>query len=313
MNLLFSFPLQLDFNLDEWEDLVGDMDLADDMDDCDDDSMDILDELISEEEDNSSNEDDKSIRESVRSESEDEDVDIQLSSLTLNDNNSSNMDHYEVLSNVFRLMKKARIIIKFMKNHSVTNEYINKHIISTYGVNNAGGLVLDMIIRWCSSFLLLERLIKYQDILNNVFSFPVNLPGLNEEQKKRLKELALNEREWELLEALKFVLEPFLDSTTVLSGQTYPTMAASFYIFRLLSHFLQTTADNPPLIAALKESLRYWFNIQCKSKLPEGQMEIMMVIYFFLIYLIFILGNRCCNLKKKIPEAEKISKNSFFK
>jgi len=41
LNLLFSFPLQLDFNLDEWEDLVGDMDLADDMDDCDDDSMDI--------------------------------------------------------------------------------------------------------------------------------------------------------------------------------------------------------------------------------------------------------------------------------
>lgn len=312
MNLLFSFPLQLDLNLDEWEDLGDDMDDIDDTSECGDNPMDAIDELISEEEDNLSNEDEKSVRESAGSESEDEDIGIPLSSLTLNDNNSSHINHYDLLNNVFQLMKKTRIIIKFMKNHTVTNEYINKHMISIHGVNKFGCLVLDMVIRWCSSFLLLDRLIEHKDILNNIFAFPVNLPGLTEDQKKRLKELALNQHEWELLQALKFVLEPFLDSTTVLSGQTYPTMAASFYVFRSLSHFLQTTADDVPLIVALKESLRFWFNIQCKSKLPDGQMEIMMVIWFFSIRLIVILGSRCCNLKKKFSDPEKNSKQSGF-
>ena len=134
-----------------------------------------------------------------------------------------------------------------------------------------------MLIRWNSSFILLDRLINHKDILNNMGVFSNNLHGLTDQQKKRLKELSLNQYEWELVELLRNILEPFLDTTVVLSGQTYPTMALCFYTYRLLTHFLESTLKDDPHVIALKESLRYWFNIQFKSKLPQGQMEIMIV------------------------------------
>ncbi|CAF2941654.1 unnamed protein product [Rotaria sp. Silwood2] len=112
-----------------------------------------------------------------------------------------------------------------------------------------------MLIRWNSTFLLLDRLINHKDVVNSMFNFPNNIPGLTEKQRKRLKELALNQHEWELLDILKDILNPFLHATEALSGQTYPTMAVSFYIHRLLSYYLESTADDEPITIALKQIL----------------------------------------------------------
>lgn len=187
------------------------------------------------------------------------------------------MDHFELLESVFGLMKKARLIVKFVRNHSITNEYISKSILSEGGGNGKyGGLVMDMTIRWNSSFVPLDRLVNHKEILNNMFAFPNSIPGLDDKQRKRLKELSLNQQEWKLIESLGVILKPFFDATTVLSGQYYPTMALSFYIFRLLQHFLESASDDP-LVVGLKESLLFWFNMHCKVKLPHGQLEIMIV------------------------------------
>jgi hypothetical protein len=209
-------------------------------------------------------------------ESED-DVGVQLSSLTLNSKNSSVIDHFELVSDVFELMKKSRLLIKFVRNHSIINEYFNKCVLSNANEKQTGGLVLDMLIRWNSSFVLLDRLFTHKDILNDMGVFSNNLHGLTDQQKKQLKQLTFNQYEWELIEILRNVLEPFLDTTVALSGQTYPTMAVCFYAYRLLTHFLESSLNDDPRVIALKESLRYWFNIRFKSKLPQGQMEIMIV------------------------------------
>ncbi|CAF1494908.1 unnamed protein product [Rotaria socialis] len=85
-----------------------------------------------------------------------------------------------------------------------------------------------MLIRWNSSFLLIDRLILHKDVLNSMCSFLNNITGLTEKQTKKLMGLMLNQQEWNLLNCLKNVLEPFLEATTALSGQKYPTMALSF-------------------------------------------------------------------------------------
>ncbi len=97
---------------------------------------------------------------------------------------------------------------------------------------------------------------------------------LNGTQKARLKELTLNQHEWQLIESLRDTLKPFYDTTTALSGQTYPTMAPCFYIHRLLSHCLSPKTSDHPLVGGLKESLRYWFNIYCKAKLPQDSSKL---------------------------------------
>ena len=174
-------------------------------------------------------------------------------------------------------MKKSRLMIRFIKDHNITNEYFNKSILSKNNGKKGGGLVLDMMIRWNSSFTLLDRLFTHKDIFQNTSLLSNNFQGLTDKQKKRLKELTFNEYEWESIEILRNVLEPFFDTTKALSGQTYPTMGLCFYAFRLLSHFLESTVNDEPRVLALKQSLWFWFNIQFKSKLPQGQLEAMMV------------------------------------
>ncbi|CAF1685048.1 unnamed protein product [Rotaria magnacalcarata] len=287
-----DFPLDLELSSNEWEDLDRESDSLDDIAECDQCSIEAASDLVSEEEEeekaerdlaynDDDDDDDNDVDKEVNTESDaEDDIELEFASLQLNNNNSSSINHFELLKNVFELMKKSRLIIKFMRNHTITNEYIQKYMISRSDGKNTGILILDMIIRWNSSFLLIDRLINHKDVLNSMFAFPNNITGLTEQQIKKLKDLILNQHEWNLLNCLKNVLKPFLQTTTALSGQKYPTMALSFYVFRLLSHFLESTSDDDSITIALKESLLYWFNVQCKAKLPSGQFEIMMVAAF---------------------------------
>ena len=79
-----------------------------------------------------------------------------LLSLLLNHNSSTSIDHFKLLNDVYGLMKKSGLVIKFIRNHNVANEYINKLKLSNNNINTIGCLLLDMIIRWNSSFLLLD-------------------------------------------------------------------------------------------------------------------------------------------------------------
>ena len=79
-----------------------------------------------------------------------------LLSLLLNNNSSTPIDHFKLLNDVYGLMKKSGLVIKFIRNHNVANEYINKLKLSNNNINTIGCLLLDMIIRWNSSVLLLD-------------------------------------------------------------------------------------------------------------------------------------------------------------
>ncbi|CAF3996868.1 unnamed protein product [Rotaria sordida] len=275
-----NFPLEITLDLDEWQDIGGDLDYSIDTIEYDESSIDAAADFVSEEEDNVNNDGETNISGTINIETDgdnDDDIDVQFSSLILNDKNSSPIDHYELLKNVFELMKKTRLIVKFMRNHNITNEYIKKYMLSKNNNRKVGGLVLDMVIRWNSSYLLLDRLDKHKDVVHSICAFPNSIIGLTDQQIKRSKELILNEHEWELICCLKNVLEPFFNATEALSGQNYPTMALSFYVFRLLLHYFESTSKDDKITAALKQSLQFWFNIQCKAKLPAGQIEIMMV------------------------------------
>ncbi|CAF2843424.1 unnamed protein product, partial [Rotaria sp. Silwood2] len=283
------FPLDSGSHSDEWED-IDDID-DDDAIDVNENLIDAASNLISDEDEEGDDDDSNQNNDTSRDDSSSDefesnsDDDISFSSLIIHDNKTSSIDHYELLTSIFHLMKKIRAAIKFIRNHNITNEYVLKQIKAKKNAQNIGGqkiggLVLDMMIRWNSSCLLLDRLVMHKDIVKNIFSFPNNLNELAEKEKKKLHELTIKQNEWDMLVNLQQVLEPFSVSTTILSGQHYPTIASSFHIWRLLLRFLNTTSDDEPTIVALKESLRFQFNLYCNSKLPPGQLEIMQIAAF---------------------------------
>ena len=150
-------------------------------------SLDAASKLLSEEEQMlADNDDDDEVRyktvatEEVNGQSDmDKDVEINFSSPKLNSNHSSAMDYFELLNNVNELMKESSLLVQFMRNHALTDEYIRKQITSISNGNKTELLILDMFIRWNSSFLLLDRLIIHKGTLNSMFAFPNNLFGLN--------------------------------------------------------------------------------------------------------------------------------------
>jgi hypothetical protein len=245
-------------------------------------------ELMSEEENNRSISDEEVDEEPLvddRSDSE-SDIEADFSSLIIAEESLSALNLFQLLGQMSELMKKVRIFIKFIRNHNATNEFVIKQMQSkSSGTERSGrrigGLVLDMVVRWNSSYLLFERLIAHMDILNGMCAVPESVPGLTTDQKRRLRELAITHREWQLLDTLKSILEPFVLATSVLSGQTYPTMATSFYVHRLISLYLQPSLIDDPIKQALKKSLRFWFHLYFEQKLPPGQMDTMMVSYLF--------------------------------
>ena len=97
--------------------------------DLDEDSIEIAGDLISDEEDHLTDQEETNVGATTDNESE-EDVDVPFSSLTLSDKKSSTIDHFELLNDIFKLMQKSRLMIKFIRNHSITNEYFNKSIPS---------------------------------------------------------------------------------------------------------------------------------------------------------------------------------------
>ncbi|CAF4231592.1 unnamed protein product, partial [Rotaria magnacalcarata] len=68
-------------------------------------------------------------------------------------------------------------------------------MISRNDGKKTGVLILDMLIRWNSSFLLIDRLILHKDVLNSMCSFLNNITGLTEKQTKKLMGLMLNQQE----------------------------------------------------------------------------------------------------------------------
>ncbi|CAF3948484.1 unnamed protein product [Rotaria sp. Silwood1] len=281
-----DFPLVLNSNSDEWEDID---DIDNGASDIDENLIEVATDLLSDEDkdddddDNSNQGNDTSNNDTNDDEFEsDSDDDINFSSLTINDNKLSSTDHYELLLDVFNLMKKTRAGVKFIRNHNDTNAYVVKHVElkNKTQKEKIGGLVLDMLIRWNSSHLLLHRLLAHTDIVNSVFAFPNNFNGLTDKQKKKLDELKLKQNEWDLLVHIRDVLQPFHVSTNALSGQYYPTIASSYLIWCFLSHYLHSNLNDEPVLLALKESLRFRFDMYCNSKLPPGQIETMMIAAF---------------------------------
>jgi hypothetical protein len=123
------------------------------------------------------------------------------------------------------LMKKCGSLVKLINTSSILKAYVNK---LKRDFNIQCSLQLDCKSRWNSTHRLIETFIKYKKIINKLNSEKHDI-GLNYKQTKKLSSIELDKSDWNVIESIECVLEPFAQATTMISASQYPTVGTSFF------------------------------------------------------------------------------------
>lgn len=185
----------------------------------------------------------------------------------------------DVLTKCHNILAKIRSTVKFIRNNSLVHNYvrIQRSIIGSNISSSEKEMVLDLRIRWNSSYRMLDRLLSHKDIIKNIVSSPEKVDGITKDQMSKLKTFVFTHEEWDLVYHLHQVLEPFLVATKVLSGRQYPTIGLSMLVCRNLASFLQHNSQDDDILFRLKNSLSFQFNYYLNGKVEENQKQYMKV------------------------------------
>jgi hypothetical protein len=89
---------------------------------------------------------------------------------------------------------------------------------------------MDFHVRWNTSYLMLERLLKFKDIINSMTIKPEKIDGIKKDGIEKLKKLNISSSEWELIEILVKIIKPFLSATKLLSAKQNPTLSIGIIV-----------------------------------------------------------------------------------
>jgi hypothetical protein len=179
---------------------------------------------------------------------------------------------------IHSLLKRTRTLISTIHKSSILTSFVRQEarrqeIELAASMNSNSGekiklndLVKDFHIRWNSTFLMLTRLLTFEQVINDITYTPHVQAGLSKKQIKKLKSLANTSVDWELLRSLHNVLAPFYLATQCLSGRKYTTLALSYWVTQNLRLFLTKEALDAPLETAMKVLLLNKFKLYFDTK-----------------------------------------------
>ncbi|CAM4794593.1 unnamed protein product [Rotaria magnacalcarata] len=161
----------------------------------------------------------------------------------------------DIQQKVREVIDIARAIVTTTKRTSILSTFIEKkriHVNLSLSKRKKIKRTLssDVKTRWNSTFKMLTSMQIYRDIINDMFKSKGSL-GLTLKQRLKLTSIELSTDQWDLLELIISILEPFYSATKVLSNRSYPTIGSALYIIRGLEEHLQKEENNP-LLNSLK-------------------------------------------------------------
>lgn len=167
------------------------------------------------------------------------------------DSDGADDDNYVEAMHITELMIKCRAIVSTIRRASILHETVNT-IANDLSINI--DLILDMRIRWNSSFKMMNRILVYQSVLEELYAQLDSIGGITRRQKEKLIGAHLSSSDWALLQSLRFVLERFSDATEIISGKSDPTLSIAHAVRLSLHHFLSDTAGDTN-VRAIKKML----------------------------------------------------------
>ena len=199
-------------------------------------------------------------------------------SATASSNNASVLN---LLLRCHSILMRIRLTVKFIRNNSIVQNYvrIQRSLVATNTMSVEKEVVLDLRIRWNSTYLMLIRFLSHKDIITTIVTSPGKIDGITKDQMSTLKTFVFTHEEWDLILFLQQVLEPFVIATKVLSGRNYPTIGLSMFVCRNLASFLQQDSSDSTILSKLKKSLLFQFNHYLNEKVEETQRQYMLVSF----------------------------------
>ncbi|CAF2248458.1 unnamed protein product [Rotaria magnacalcarata] len=197
-------------------------------------------------------------------ESDDSSVDLPSSM------DQENKQLLKLLHKTHALMVRTRKLVKIMRNIGQIDQYVRNH---HNGPNN--GFVVDIRIRWNSTFYMLKRLIDHQIVVKSIFIHKFS--DINADQRRSLANVYLDHENWDILQALHDLLAPLEFATRSLSGKHYATLALAYTTINILRNGLKPKANDSYFLVFLKKSLLSQFDLYFDVKMNKTQKELMLV------------------------------------
>ncbi|CAF0896961.1 unnamed protein product [Didymodactylos carnosus] len=129
------------------------------------------------------------------------------------------------------------------------------------------GLIIDMKIRWNSTFKILKRLLLFRESLNEFHQHDLS---------NSIDSLKLSFDEWRTIETLANILDPMNDASEILAGQQYSSLSAAFGIINASEFFLKTKSYDP-FENCVKSSLLKCFRFYFKDQMDKIQYKFMLL------------------------------------
>jgi hAT family C-terminal dimerisation region len=153
------------------------------------------------------------------------------------------------------LMVKCRKLMNTIRKSSILSDASLNLARDSVSVE----LVPDMKIRWNSTYRMIQRLLLHQNILGVFYDSLDTIDGVTAKQRKKLIEAKLTSLDWNILLAIRRVLERFNDATEILSGKSYPTLSLAYPVIYSLKNYLNDRAGDA-IENAVKEIMLEKFN-----------------------------------------------------
>lgn len=127
---------------------------------------------------------------------------------------------------------------------------------------------------------MIQRIVLYQNILGVFYDTLDTIDGVTAKQRKKLIGVKFASADWNILLALRRVLEQFNDATEILSGKSYPTLSLAYpVIYSLYNYLNDRTGDSTE--NAVKEIMMEKFN-ECILPVPNSKHADILVAAAFL-------------------------------
>ncbi|CAF3102323.1 unnamed protein product [Rotaria sp. Silwood2] len=175
-------------------------------------------------------------------------TDILSSDEDMDDDNGQILDSSTIINNINDVLSNCRKIINTINRSSILYEII--HNLARPSIN--ADLILDMQIRWNSTFKMTSRLVQYRSILNTFMEQLSSIDGVTSKQRNKLIKSQISNAEWDILNTLNSTLSIFSDASVELSGSGYPSFSTAYVICSFLNPVVFDIMDEHDRLSAKK-------------------------------------------------------------